>query len=70
MKNNIGWFVALGLVMCSPARGEMNGYMNITPWDLYVAARLTREHTSIVEKDSLDNVMEMANYIYARRPKR
>lgn len=70
MKNNVGWIVALCLVICSPARGEMYGCMDITPWDLYVAACLTRERTWIVDKGSLNNIVETANYIYARRPKR
>ncbi len=69
MKNNIGWLVALCLVVCSPARGEIYGHVNITPWDLYVAACLTRQNTWITNKDHLDTIIETANYICQRRRK-
>lgn len=37
MKNNIGWIVAFLLLLSRPALAEVN--INITPWDLYAAAR-------------------------------
>ena len=36
MRNNIGWLVAIGLLVFNPARAEVN--INITPWDLFAAA--------------------------------
>ena len=36
MRNNIGWLVAVGLLLFNPARAEVN--INITPWDLFAAA--------------------------------
>lgn len=38
MRNNIGWLVAVGLLVFNPARAEVN--INITPWDLFAAAML------------------------------
>lgn len=67
MKNNIGWLVAVGLLVFNPARAEIN--LLIRPWDLYAASFIIGHSNSCPDVSKLVNqAAEVANQLCRKRP--
>lgn len=68
MRNNIGWLVAVGLLVFNPARAEVN--INIAPWDLFAAASLIGVHPTFGDDGYVaDMAANIANKLCKRRPR-
>ena len=67
MRNNIGWLVAVGLLLFSPARAEVN--INITPWDLFAAASVINSSYTVDGKGDVDRAINIANKLCKSRPR-
>lgn len=70
MRNNIGWLVAVGLLLFNPARAEVN--INITPWDLFAAASVIgigNSSYTVDGKGDVDRAINIANKLCKSRPR-
>ena len=67
MRNNIGWLVAVGLLVFNPARAEVN--INITAWDLFAAASVIGVTGAWSLESVSDRAISIANRLCKSRPR-